>query len=244
MSPAKLTVKRGPATSRKAFPGPPSSVDRVTDELQNPISAALSVADLLLDREGSGLSPEARNDLDRVVCLLGRSDRMVRNLVRVLRIVWEPEEWSAVDLGEIVDRLRETFDALAADRAATIVTGSLPAVWGQARKLEQALSNLVENALQHLPASGGTVRVDAKVDGTFVTLRVSDNGSGIAGRYLTHLFQLYARVPKAGAGHGPGVGLAIVRRVVQEHGGRMWVESEVGAGSSFFVQLPNVVQPS
>jgi signal transduction histidine kinase len=166
---------------------------------------------------------------------------MVRDLLRVLRVLWETEEWREVDLGEIVDRLVDGLGDKARDGGASLVVEALPVVWGQARKLEHALSNLLDNAVAHVPREGGVVRVDAKVDGTFVILRVRDNGCGIPAKYLGRLFQLYSRVPRSGDRGRSGVGLAIVRRVAQEHGGRVWAESEVGVGSTFYMQLPNVV---
>ncbi len=127
----------------------------------------------MIDGDGPELSLEAREDLDRVIRLLSRSESMVHDLVRVLRVLWETEERKEVDLGEIVDRALDTL--------------------------------------------------------------------GRTARFLPGLFQLFSRVPKSGGGGHSGVGLAIVRRVAQEHGGRVWVESEVGVGSTFFLLLPSVV---
>lgn len=213
----------------------------VAHDLKSPISAALLTTDLVLDRDATSLDHEARQDLARVVRLLARAENMVRDLLRVFRIVWESEEWGEVELDVLVDRVLESVSPKAALRGATISVSAFPVLWGQASKLEHALSNLLENAVRHLPAVGGTVSIDAEVNGTVVTLRVRDNGCGIPPDYLNRIFQLYAQVPKGIDTGGSGVGLAIVKRVVDTHAGRVWVESELGSGSCFYLQLPGVV---
>lgn len=216
----------------------------IARELRNPLCAALEAVDRLVEREGASLGAEARGDLDRVAALLRHSERMVSDLARIVRILWEPEEWSQVDLDEIVDRQVAALRRQVTLRQATISAEPLPTVWGQPRKLEHALSNLLDNAVNHLPKSGGRIRIGAKAEGSVATLCISDNGCGIARRHVCRLFDLYSKVPRTGGTGGTGVGLALVRRVVQDHGGHVWVQSEVGVGSDFFVLLPNIVEPA
>lgn len=213
----------------------------VAHDLKSPISAALLTTDLVIDRDGPGLGAEAQQDLARVVRLLSRAEDMVRDLLRVFRIVWEPERWTEVDLDTVVGQVLETVAPKAAARGAIVSVSPLPVVWGQPSKLEHALSNLFENAVRHLPSAGGEITVDGEVEGTVVTIRVRDNGCGIPGDYLDRIFQLYSQVPQSSDSSGSGVGLSIVKRVVDAHGGRVWVDSEVGAGSCFHLQLPRVV---
>lgn len=216
-------------------------VNTVAHDLKSPISAALLTTDLVLDRDAGALSAETTQDLTRIVRLLSRAEDMVRDLLRVFRIVWEPEQWDEIELDTVVERVLETVAPKATARGATIAVGALPTIVGQRSKLEHAFSNLLENAVRHLPESGGQVAVVADVEGDVATVSVRDNGCGIPADYLQRIFQLYSQVPRHGDGSGSGVGLSIVKRVAEAHGGSVWVESTIGAGSAFFLRLPRVL---
>ncbi len=215
-------------------------VATVAHDLKSPVSSALLTVDLVLDRDDGRLDDAVREDLERAIALLLRAESMVRDLSRVFQIVWEPEPWEPVVLDTTMAHVLETLGPKAAARGTQIWVTSLPVVWGQAGKLEHALANLVGNAIDHARADGGRIAVDADAaDGT-VTISVQDDGPGIPPEYHRHIFELYARVPRRGPTTGSGVGLAIVKRVVEAHGGTVWVESGDGEGSRFFVRLPNV----
>lgn len=218
-------------------------ISTLAHDLKSPISSALLTTDLVLEHPGSKLSTEDRENLERVVRLLSRSEDMVRDLLRVFRIVWERGQWSEVDLDTVVRRAVETVSARASARGVAVTVDPLPVVWGEAKKLEHAFSNLLDNAVRHAPQGSGTVQLQASVEDGLATLCVRDNGCGIPRDYHERIFELYAQVPGPADGGGSGVGLAIVKRVVQDHGGRVWVESEPNAGTSFYVQLPRVLAP-
>ena len=106
-----------------------------------------------------------------------------------------------------------------------------------ARRLRQVLTNLVENALRHTSA-GGTITVRARRDGPDAVLEVADTGSGIAPEHLPHIFDRFYRASEARAMPGSGLGLSIVRRVVQAHGGTVSAQNAEGGGSVFRLRLP------
>ncbi|MBM4269183.1 MAG: HAMP domain-containing histidine kinase [Deltaproteobacteria bacterium] len=216
-------------------------VHTVAHDLKSPISSALLTTDLVLDRDGGSLGAEAREDLGRVVRLLSRAEDMVRDLLRLFRIVWEPERRTEVDLDQTIAGVLEAIQPKAAARGARIITAPLPRILGQAVKLEHAFSNLLENAVKHLPASGGVIAVEARIESTVATICVRDNGCGIPSDYHHRIFELYSRVPRPSDPQSSGVGLAIVKRVVEAHGGRVWVESEAECGSRFYMQLPMII---
>jgi signal transduction histidine kinase len=213
-------------------------VETVAHDLKAPISSALLTVDDVLERDGTTLGAETREDLDRGIALLARAEGMVRDLSRTFQIVWEPEPWGAVDLNATLARAMETLGPKAAARGTQLWIGTLPVVWGQSDKLEHAFGNLLGNAIDHARSEGGHVTVDGDLANGMATICVRDDGCGIPPEYHRRIFELYARVPRPGARQGSGVGLAIVKRVVEAHGGAVWVESEPGAGSRFSVRLP------
>jgi len=156
--------------------------------------------------------------------------------------------WQRVNMGRVVERV------LAAARAlpdhARIDVGNLPPAWGDPSALEQIFGSLIDNAVRHLdPARPGRIEIGALdgegtdasgaqgVDAHARTYYVRDNGVGIPAAYLPKLFHAFQRLHGGDSG-AQGVGLALARRIAERHGGRMWVESAQGAGSTFFVTLP------
>jgi signal transduction histidine kinase len=121
-----------------------------------------------------------------------------------------------------------------------IVAGQLPDLFvrGDEHKLGLALSNLVENAVKYT-AESGIITVSLVLEGEWARLEVADNGIGIAGQDLPHLFDRFYRVDKArsGSGRGTGLGLAIVKGIVEKHGGKITVASQIGKGSIFTLWL-------
>lgn len=149
-----------------------------------------------------------------------------------------------VELGplvrDVVASLRATIDSA----GASVVVHDLPTVWGDPTALEQVLANLIDNALKYRdPARPLTVEVGTaeapvqQAHAPFAVCYVRDNGRGIASAHRAKVFQAFQRLhPEAAPGEG--IGLTLVARVVERHGGRVWVESTVNEGSTFFVALP------
>ena len=109
-------------------------------------------------------------------------------------------------------------------------------------RLAQIVTNLLNNAMQHAAAARGRVRIEGEREAQGVRFSVSDNGAGIAPRYHAGIFELFGRVPREDGADderaGSGVGLAVVRRIVEAHRGHVWVDSDLGRGATFHVTLP------
>ena len=134
----------------------------------------------------------------------------------------------------------EPFIAEAKDKGLTIINavpGDLPAALADREKMNQAFANLFSNALR-FTSPGGSVTVRASSERDHVVFFVEDTGTGIPAEHLGHVFEPFYRVPGQDAKSGVGLGLAIVREIVNAHGGEVGVESEVGKGSSFHFTLP------
>jgi signal transduction histidine kinase len=137
-------------------------------------------------------------------------------------------------VGELRSRLEETH---AVDRIRLAIPEDLPPIEVDAHRFERILVNLLSNALKYSPPPSSVV-LGAVLRGREVVLSVSDSGPGIAPEDLPHIFEKYYRTPDARTKEGLGIGLFATRLLVQEHGGRIWVESVVGEGTTFHVALP------
>lgn len=166
-------------------------------------------------------------------------DALLR-LSRVGRVDYQPV---VVELGAIIQRIVIALRGSIAERGATLRVLELPPVWADPTAIEQVFANLLANAVHYLdPKRPGEIEVgfcETPPPGSegLPTYYVRDNGLGIAEAYLPKVFAIFQRLHAQHA-QGEGVGLTLVKRMVERHGGRIWVESEVNAGSTFFVALP------
>jgi len=212
----------------------------VAHDLKSPLSAITIAADGLLDGHADELADPVRSDVTRILRLAGETENMIVDLLGLVRIVSEPEPVETVDLGTVTAQALDVLHPHIATRHVRVdVTMPLPAIPGQATKLRHVVANLIGNAIRFVPSGTGAIGVSATREGAAVILSVRDNGVGIPAEYHDAIFEMFSRVPDGdGAEAGSGMGLAIVKRIVEAHGGRVWVESTPGAGSVFRVRLP------
>jgi two-component system phosphate regulon sensor histidine kinase PhoR len=119
----------------------------------------------------------------------------------------------------------------------TTLAGDLPAIPADKDRLRQVMINLIHNAIK-FKRPGGDIRVTTKLSGDLVVVDVADTGIGIARDNLPHIFERFYKADRARTGRGSGIGLAIVKHVVEAHSGKIRVESEQGQGSTFTFSLP------
>jgi two-component system OmpR family sensor kinase len=158
-----------------------------------------------------------------------------------LKLVVEP-----TNLAELVQRRISQADVIAREKNVTLKTDmaeGLPQVKVDGRRIEQVVANLLDNALNHTP-SGGTVTVVVGPGQEGILVSVVDTGEGIPAEHLPYVFERFYKVDDARSrkSGGAGLGLAIAKQMVELHGGRIWVESEVGKGSKFSFILPGTRQ--
>ena len=131
-----------------------------------------------------------------------------------------------------------------AESEATITQDPLPTVWGDKARLGRVMQNLIGNALKFRGPTPPQVHVSAQRDGKQWRFSVRDNGIGIDPAQAGRLFQVFQRLHTRQEYPGTGIGLAICKKIVEQHGGQIWVESEVGKGATFLFTLPAAPGPS
>jgi signal transduction histidine kinase len=212
----------------------------VAHDLRNPLNVVLTSGSFLLDTV-DGLKPQAREQLRMIQRAVGHMNRLTQDLLEVAgmeagTISVEPQE-------EPVDRLLRsacrTMQSVASAKRVELCCEhgtDVPPVHADRDRIDQVLGNLIGNAVRFTP-EGGRVRVGAGQDGEWVRFSVADTGVGIDPADLPHVFDRFWQAKRSRDG-GAGLGLAIARGIVAAHGGKMWVKSERGSGSTFFFTLP------
>ncbi|MFM0739844.1 ATP-binding protein [Paraburkholderia xenovorans] len=171
-----------------------------------------------------------------------RASHIIDALLRLSRIGRVEYRQQKVEVDEIVPRVVDAMQGSIRARNAQVIVNALPAVWGDPTALEQVFANLIGNAVNYLdPSREGRVEIGTTPAPPGVqSLRifyVRDNGLGIPAVALPRLFNAFQRL-HGNVAAGEGIGLALVRRVVERHGGRVWAESKEGIGTTFYLSLP------
>jgi light-regulated signal transduction histidine kinase (bacteriophytochrome) len=164
---------------------------------------------------------------------------LINDLLTYSRVGTKARPFAPVALAAVAGTTLANLRVAVEESRACVELGELPQVQGDAPQLVQLLQNLVGNAIKFRGAELPRVRVQAQADGPgWWHLSVCDNGIGIEPAYFERVFVLFQRLHSRSAYPGTGIGLALCKRIVERHGGRIWVESQPGSGSAFHFTLP------
>jgi NtrC-family two-component system sensor histidine kinase KinB len=217
-------------------------VATLSHELKTPLTS-LALSAELLDRDKANLDPKQRELLATASEDIGRIRHLADDLLNLAR--GETGTISIrsmrVDLAGVIRAVTGTFALQAEQKGIGLkcaIDPSTPEVFADPIKLSWVVSNLVGNAIRYTP-SGGSITISSAGDGDVARIEVSDTGPGVAPEIRDHLFERYAQWHVNGVEAGSaGLGLAIAREIVEAHGGRIFVDSTVGEGTRFAVELP------
>ena len=213
----------------------------VSHDLRAPLQIVLGFGDLLVKKYADADLPDAKAQkfTREIVRAAHRMNALIGDLLEYSRLGRAEIPPAPVALGAAVDDALGQLQAAIAETAARVtVARPMPAVAGHPATLTQVVVNLLSNALNYVaPGVVPEVRVRAEADGDRVRLWIEDNGIGVAPEHHSRIFQVFERGPGSERHAGSGIGLATVRRAVSRMGGQTGVESQVGAGSRFWVEL-------
>lgn len=207
-------------------------------DLQEPLRNILNFSDLLTLKYRERLDAEARELLGFVAGGAERMRRLIEDLLAVARASRAVVSVEWTDSGRALAAALEALKARSDETGAQITHDRLPHLLADPRLLESVFENLVGNALKYRGAEPPRLHVGAARQGAEWVFSVRDNGIGIAPRYHGVIFEMFQRLERKPGERSTGVGLAICRRIVERHGGRIWVQSAPQRGATFFFSLP------
>jgi len=209
-------------------------------DLQEPLRTVVSYLQLLKRRYEGKFDAEAQEFMDFAVDGAKRMSQLIQDLLAYSRVDTLGGEFERLDTAKVLDGTLAQIKCLLTSVNAVIHVGELPVVQGDAPQIASVFQNLIGNAIKYRhPDRTPLIRIGAEPgdNGAWV-FSVADNGIGIAPEYHERIFKIFQRLHSQGRYPGTGIGLALIRRIISRHGGRVWVESQEGEGATFKFTLP------
>lgn len=208
----------------------------VSHDLKAPLRAIGSLADWIATDYADKFDKEGQEHMRLLTGRVRRMDGLINGILQYSRVGRVREALVPVDTCELA---HEVVDSLAPPANIQVsIDANLPVITAERTRIQQVLQNLLSNAIKYMDKEQGLIRVSCAPDGDFWRFAVSDNGLGIEARHFEKIFQLFQTLVPRDKVESTGVGLALVKKIVELYGGRIWVESHPGQGSTFYFTLP------
>jgi len=213
----------------------------LSHDLRTPLVTIKGFLGLLERDVASGRTDRVAGDIERISTAADRMTNLLNELLEYARVSYVVKQPEKVPLGELVEEAIELLELPLAERGVELeIAPHLPTVSGDRLRLRQLFQNLIENAVKYMgDQSRPRIEVGVRHDGPEQVVYVRDNGIGIDPKYHRKVFGLFERLDATD--RGTGIGLALVQRIIELHGGKVWVESEgLGTGSTFCLRLDHL----
>jgi len=207
-------------------------------DLQEPLRMVSSYTQLLAKRYQGKLDGDAEEFIAYAVDGVKRMQALIKDLLTYSRVGTQGQAPAATDAHAQVTHALGNLQMAIEEAQATITHDAMPTVMADEAQIRQVFQNLVGNAIKYRGQDAPRIHIGAKQDGKEWIFSVRDNGIGIAPQYFDRIFVLFQRLHGKTEYTGTGIGLALCKKIVERHGGRIWVESEPGKGSTFYFTLP------
>jgi len=213
-------------------------------DLQTPLRSISGFVQLLQSEYANQLDEQAHDWIRRAVQSTEILQKSIQDLLSYSRVDTEAHPFTPILFSEVFNDAILLLEASIQDSSAQVTCDELPIVMGDRSQLVQLMQNLIGNALKYRGNISPCVHVSAVHEGNEWTISVRDNGIGIQPKHYEKIFEIFQRLHNQQEYGGSGIGLAVCRRVVHRHGGKIWVESEPGRGSTFYFTIPErITQP-
>jgi light-regulated signal transduction histidine kinase (bacteriophytochrome) len=206
-------------------------------DLQEPLRMVSSYTQLLARRYKGRLDEDADEFINYAVDGANRMQTLINDLLAYSRVGTRGKPPKPTDTGAVFEAARANLRMAIEESGAEVTSDALPTVMGDKSQLVQLFQNLVGNAIKFRSEEPPKVHVGAERQGDDWLFSVSDNGIGIEEQYLERIFVIFQRLHGRTEHPGTGIGLAVCKKIVERHGGKIWAESEPGKGSTFYFTL-------
>jgi PAS domain S-box-containing protein len=206
-------------------------------DLQEPLRMITGFTQLLSKKYSETLDNNAKEYIHFIVDGTKRMYEMINALLDYSRIETRGKVFSEVDMRKVLDKVKDNLHLRSKEKNIQLIVDDLPVVTADEGQMVQLMQNLVGNALKY-NKDNANVHISSNEDADHHIISVKDEGIGIEPQYFERIFQIFQRLVTKEEYEGTGIGLAICKRIIERHGGKIWVESELGKGSTFYFSLP------
>jgi signal transduction histidine kinase len=213
-------------------------------DLQEPLRMITGYTNLLARRYAGKLDQDADEFMTFAVNGAKRMHVLINDLLSYSRVGTNGKALTQTNCEDILTRTLASLQVAIAENSATITHDDLPVVLADDTQMGQLFQNLLGNAIKYRGENPPAIHVGCRRDGAHWLLSVKDNGIGIDPRYSERIFVIFQRLHTRDEYSGTGIGLAICKKIVERHGGKIWMESELGQGTTFYFTLPVAPQES
>jgi PAS domain S-box-containing protein len=207
-------------------------------DLKEPLRMVTSFSQMLEQRYKGRLDPDADEFISYIVDGGKKMNALINDLLEFSRITSRGKPFVSTDMNAVLDEVLKSLSIMIQENNATVDVGVLPVVSVDGSQMALVFQNLITNAIKFHDAHTPIVSIDAAREGNEWVFSVRDNGIGIDPEYHEKIFEIFKRLQSKDQYPGTGIGLAICKRVIDRHNGRIWVESEIGQGSTFYFSIP------
>ncbi len=211
-------------------------------DLQEPLRAVTSYTQLLSQRYQGQLDAKADKWVAYIVDGATRMQQLIHDLLAYSRVGTKGKEFQLTDCNAVFKQTLTNLQVAIAEKNAAVTCDPLPTIMADGGQLVQLLQNLIGNAIKFSSSDVPEVHISAVLKNAEWVFAVRDSGIGIAPEYAERIFLIFQRLHSRREYAGTGIGLAICKRIVERHGGRIWVESQVGEGATFYFTIPAIGQ--
>lgn len=206
-------------------------------DLQEPLRVVTGYVQLIERKYEGQLDADADQFFHYIVDGVTRMQHLINDLLNYSRVSTRGAPFRDVDLRAVMDRALGNLEPVVAESGAKVIRGALPSIRGDESQLVQLFQNLINNGIKFHGDHPPEIHVSARRDGSQWELAVRDNGIGIERQYWDQIFVIFQRLHTRQKYAGTGIGLAICKRIVERHGGRIWLDSQPGQGTTFHFTL-------
>ncbi len=209
-------------------------------DLQEPLRMVASYVDLLSQRYKEQLDEKAQRWIGFAVDAATRMKQLINDLLEFSRVSTRGKEFAKVDCDKVFSTVLANLQQVILESGGAVSRGELPAVLGDVVQVTQLFQNLISNAIKYHGPEPPRVSIEAVRQEDVWQFSVCDNGIGIDSQFHERIFVIFQRLHTRTEYAGTGIGLALCKKIVERHGGRIWVESQPGLGATFHFTLPDV----
>ena len=207
-------------------------------DLKAPLRAISQLSSWVKEDYSQTLDEEGQEKLSLLIDRTRHMHKLIDGILAYSRIGRVSENAVRIDLNLLV---REVLEVLGPPGNIRVeIENTLPVIVGESTYITQVFQNLLGNALQYIDKPEGSIKIGCKIEGENWVFRVADNGMGIDPKYFSKIFQMFQTLGTTKNSESTGIGLALVKKIVEKWGGKVWVESTPGQGSTFFFTMPQV----